>query len=138
VDDDVNNMFNTVKNMIDSGNIPDNIKQIINNIDNSSKNNDNVQKSSNSSSSTLSDFLNKSNNSSSEKKENDFNIDINTILKMKSIIDSINNKDDPRANLLYSLKPYLRENKKKKLDQFVNLLNITKIADTMKKENNNA
>ena len=66
-------------------------------------------------------------------------IDINTILKMKTIIDSMNQKNDPRANLLYSLKPYLRENRKNKLDQYVNLLKMTKIADIMKtekKENN--
>ena len=60
---------------------------------------------------------------------------------MKTIIDSMNNRDDPRANLLYSLKPYLRESRKKQLDQYVNLLNMTKIAEIMKnnnKESNNA
>lgn len=41
------------------------------------------------------------------------NIDMNTILKMKSIMEKLNSKDDPRSNLLYSLKPYLRESKKK-------------------------
>lgn len=52
----------------------------------------------------------------------------------------MNNKNDPRANLLYSLKPYLRDCKKDKLDQYVNLLNITNLADILKddkKENNN-
>ena len=53
---------------------------------------------------------------------------------MKSIIEAINTKDDPRANLLYSLKPYLRESRKSKLDQYVNLLNMTKIAEIMKNE----
>jgi hypothetical protein len=55
---------------------------------------------------------------------------------MKSIMEAMNKKDDPRANLLYSLKPYLRESKKAKLDQYVNLLKLTQIADIMKKENN--
>ena len=32
-------------------------------------------------------------------------IDFETIMKMKSIIDNINIKDDPRSNLLQSLKP---------------------------------
>ena len=52
----------------------------------------------------------------------------------------MNNKNDPRANLLYSLKPYLRDGKIDKLDQYVNLLNITNLADILKddkKENNN-
>jgi len=48
----------------------------------------------------------------------------------------MNNKNDPRANLLHSLKPYLRDNKKDKLDQYVNLLNMTKVADIMKQDNN--
>lgn len=110
-------MINNVKNMVDSGNIPDSLKEIIGNL--SSSNQDSQVSHDNS---------------------NDFNIDINTILKMKSIIDAMNKKDDPRANLLYSLKPYLRESRKNKLDQYVNLLNMTKIADIMKnetKENNN-
>ena len=60
---------------------------------------------------------------------------MNTIMKMKSIMDNMNNKNDPRANLLYSLKPYLRDSKKNKLDQYVNLLNISKIAEVMNKNN---
>ena len=57
-----------------------------------------------------------------------------TMMKMKSIMENMNNRNDPRANLLYSLKPYLRDTKKDKLDQYVNLLNVSKIADLM---NNN-
>ena len=55
---------------------------------------------------------------------------------MKSIMENMNNKNDPRANLLYSLKPYLRDSKKDKLDQYVNLLNVSKIADIMNQNNN--
>ena len=62
---------------------------------------------------------------------------MNTVLKMKSIMDNMNNKNDPRANLLYSLKPYLRDSKKNKLDQYVNMLNISKIADIMNKKEDN-
>ena len=74
---------------------------------------------------------------------NDFNmnnIDINSIMKMKSIMDKMNDNDNPRNNLLSSLKPYLRDEKKEKLDQYANLMNIAKITDFFKnekKENNN-
>ena len=64
---------------------------------------------------------------------------MNTMMKITSALSQMNNKNDPRANLLYSLKPYLRDSKKNKLDQYAQLLNITKIADIMKndkKENN--
>ena len=60
---------------------------------------------------------------------------MNTILKMKSLMENMNNNNDPRANLLYSLKPYLRDSKKNKVDQYVNMLNITKLAEFMNKPN---
>ena len=62
-------------------------------------------------------------------------IDMNTIMKMKSVMDNFNNKADPRSNLLYSLKPYLREEKRGKVDQYANLLNVAKIADLLKDNN---
>ena len=60
---------------------------------------------------------------------------MNTILKMKSIMEKMNNQNDPRTNLLYSLKPYLREERKEKLDQYANLLNVAKIAELLKNDN---
>lgn len=63
-------------------------------------------------------------------------IDMNTMLKMKSIMDKLNTSNDPRSNLLYSLKPYLREEKKVKLDQYASLLNVAKMADLFKDNNN--
>ena len=107
--EDLSDLINNVKSMIDSGNIPDNMKEILNSV------------SSGSNSSSISD------------------VDVETIVKIKKVMDNINQKNDPRANLLYSLKPYLRESRKSKLDQYVNLLNMTKIVDLMnnkKKENN--
>lgn len=68
------------------------------------------------------------------------NIDMNTILKMKSVMEKMNNSNDPRSNLLYSLKPYMRESRKEKVDQYASLLNVAKIADILKdnqKENPN-
>lgn len=80
---------------------------------------------------------NTSHNGSHNTNNFDFSqIDMNTILKMKSVMDKLNDSNDPRSNLLYSLKPYLREEKKGKLDQYANLLNVAKIADLFKDENN--
>lgn len=76
---------------------------------------------------------NSSNNSSSEQSQNNdtqSNIDFDTILKMKSIIDSMNIKDDPRSNLLQSLKPYLKESRRSKIDQYVKLMNMSKIMES--------
>lgn len=68
---------------------------------------------------------NTSNNSPSE-------FDINMIMRMKTIMDSMkNNKNDPRANLLKSLKPYLNSNRKEKVDQYIQLFNMSKAFEIM-------
>lgn len=159
--DDMSNIINNIKNMMDNGNLPDNLQEIVNNFKsteniNNVQNKNTNQQNSNSTNATNFDtntispemihnlsnlFSSNSNNNNNinSNSNSEPSIDINTILKMKTIIDSMNQKNDPRANLLYSLKPYLRENKKSKLDQYVNLLKMTKIADIMKtekKENN--
>ena len=60
---------------------------------------------------------------------------------MSSIMGKMNNNNnDPRKNLLNSLRPYLRDSKKGKLDNYMNLLNVSQIAELMKnndKENEN-
>ena len=54
------------------------------------------------------------------------------IMKMKTIMDSMkNNKNDPRANLLKSLKPYLNKNRKDKVDQYIQLFNMSKVFEVM-------
>lgn len=61
---------------------------------------------------------------------NNFNIDFETIMKMKTIMDKFNsNKNSPEANLLLSLKPYLNNNRRQKLDQYMQFLNITKVLE---------
>lgn len=148
----IDDILNNVKNMVNTGNIPSEIQQMVNNMKSSNLNNNSSQNSnfqnmdinnilnqvSPEMINNLSSMLNSSNSSNSENSsnKNNFNLDMNTILKMKSIMENMNNKNDPRANLLYSLKPYLRDSKKNKVDQYVNMLNISKIADLMNKPNN--
>lgn len=70
-----------------------------------------------------------SNQSNSAERQDSSNFDFDTILKMKSIIDKMNEKDDPRSNLLQSLKPYLNENRRSKVDQYVQLMNLSRVMD---------
>ena len=84
--------------------------------------------------SMLNNKSNNSNSSSNSQKEgtnnsSTSNIDFETIMKMKTIIDKMNAKDDPRSNLLLSLKPYLKESRREKLDQYIQLMNISKALD---------
>ena len=61
------------------------------------------------------------------------NIDMNTIIRIKQIIDNMNKqKDNPRSNLLLSLKPYLKPSRKQKVDQYIQLFNMSDIIENMK------
>lgn len=58
------------------------------------------------------------------------NIDMGTIMKMKNIMDKVNTKkDDSRSTLLRSLKPYMRESRKEKIDQYIQLFGMTQLFD---------
>ena len=73
---------------------------------------------------------NSSHNSSdtSSSNNNAPDIDIETILKMKSIMDKMNTKnDDPRSRLLQSLKPYLNNHRQNKLDQYIQISKLIEI-----------
>ena len=62
-------------------------------------------------------------------------LDFDTIMKIKSIMEVMNKKDDPNSKLLYSLKPYLRKSKQEKLDQYVNILKISQVTSLFNKPN---
>ncbi len=58
------------------------------------------------------------------------NIDMATIMKIKNIMSKMNSKkDDPRSNLLLSLKPYLKPSRKEKLDQYIKFMNLSSIME---------
>lgn len=67
-----------------------------------------------------------------KKNNNPFNFDIMTLAKLKSVMDKMNAEPDTRGNLLRSLKPYLRENRQAKVDQYINLFNVSKIMELLK------
>lgn len=142
------NTMNNIKNMVDNGNLSDALSHIspemIENFQKMLNNNTENQPNQTSSNqaNTTTNNSNNSNNSTQTNTNNtgnnnfDFSkIDMNTMMKIGSMLNNMNNKDDPRANLIYSLKPYLRDSKKGKVDQYANLLNMTKMADLFKNNN---
>lgn len=111
--EDMSDVFEKLNNFTSENNIsPDMINNLFNMINNSNQNN-NSQNS----------------NTSSDTSFNANGIDFETILKMKSIIDKMNTKDDPRSNLLQSLKPYLNDSRKSKVDQYIKLMNMSKVLE---------
>lgn len=132
------NSINKLKDMLNKGELNDVVSKIspemIENFS-SMMGNSNNYNSENSENSNTSNNINSSGENNSSNNFDFSNIDVNTIMKMKSIMEKMNSKDDPRSNLLYSLKPYLRESKKEKLDQYANLLNIAKLSELFKNDN---
>lgn len=55
------------------------------------------------------------------------------LLRIKGIIDELgSSRDDPRSNLLMSLKPYMRGSRQKSIDSAVKMLNLTKLSGLFK------
>ena len=113
--DDMSEMIQKVSEMLKNNEIPDNIKNMMNNFASEQNNSSTSQESSSNSTE------NEEQRTSGDSFEMP-NIDLNTMLKMKSIVDSMNRQqNDPRANLLRSLKPYLKPSRKEKVDQYIKL-----------------
>lgn len=91
-----------------------NINEVLSNFSNSQANNTNQNQNSNSG--------------------NQNTIDMETIMKVKNIMEKMNIQNDANSNLLYSLKPYLRESKQAKLDQYANLMKFSQIANLLKND----
>ena len=131
--EDFSEIFEKFKTMVDNDTIPDNVKEALNNF--SSKNNNSEATNDSSSFDDLFKMFS-SNNTDKDKTSNSntsaSNIDFETILKMKSIMEKMNSKDDPRSSLLLSLKPYLKESRKSKIEQYIQLFNMSKVFDVFK------
>ena len=60
----------------------------------------------------------------------DFSLDIETILKIKNIMSKMNkNQDCPRNKLLLSLMPYLEKDKQSKLEQYIKIANLLSVME---------
>ncbi len=181
-DNDFNEMLKKAQSMIQNNQIPDDIKSLINNIQNSNNNvektysNPNIQNqnamrnnnnlfnnmnncnnqktnintnsnknsysnansysntSANSYSNANSNFNSNSSSSSNVNinKNSDSampNIDVETLMKIQNIMAKMKNSgDDDMSKLLLSLKPYLRDGRKEKVDEYIKLIKMGKIT----------
>ncbi len=110
MNDDMSEIVQKMNEMLKNNQMPDEIKNIMGNLASNSS---------------------EEKKDSSEQTENS-NFDINTMLKMKSIIDNMNRgQNDPRANLLRSLKPYLKPSRKEKVEQYIKLFSMGKVFEVL-------
>ena len=141
--EDLSDMMSKISNMLKNDSDPNRSQS---NIENEVKSNGSASDSNSSNFNIDPDTISKlvsalSSNSSSESSDTSSsstpNIDINTILKMKNIMDKMNqNQNDPRANLLLSLKPYLKKSRKDKVEQYIKLFQMTNVKDFLKANDN--
>lgn len=135
--ENMSDIMKNLTNMLGEDKIPENLKEVFHNL-NTSQSQSKSDSSSDSSISPemLSNFVNMFQSSSNHDSQTNStessspNIDIEMLMKMKSIMEKMNsNKNDPRSNLLLSLKPYLNENRQSKVEQYIKLFNIGKMID---------
>lgn len=153
-DNNLNEMIKKAQDMINNNQIPPELQSLVNNFNKgqssaSSKdysnqsNNVNIQNYNNKNCDTS---TNNYNNQTSNYNDNNYNnsngqnsmpnIDMATLMKMQSIMSKMqNNGDNDMSRLLSSLKPYLRDEKKGKVDEYMKLVKMgqmTKILESLR------
>ena len=128
MNDDMSDLMAKLNSMLDSDSA-NGLKGMINNFSNNNSSDDSSSGNNYSTTSGSNNY----NGNNTEDESSGFNIDFDTIMKMKSVMDAMNSKkNDPRAKLLMSLKPYLKDSRKQKLDQYVQLLNMSSVFELFK------
>jgi hypothetical protein len=125
--DDLNKKIKQITDILGQDNIPDNVKGLLTLLAGSGSDNSNEKEAPKELPSEP--IRNESRNS--EMEEN-----IEMLSRAKKIFDRLNTKDDPRINLLYSMRPFLNNNRQKKLGTCIKLLqmyNLSKLMDDTEK-----
>lgn len=160
---DMSDLMKNFSSIMNGKEIPDNIKEMLNSFTNKSNNSssnmadgssdnttknvasnvsnnaNNKEQSNNSHFDTQESYHRNSNNSSDNCAENSSpfdGIDFDTIMKMQKIISSMNSSSNSSgANLLRSLKPYLKPSRQAKIDECIQLLSLEKAFSLMNNSN---
>lgn len=160
---DMSDLMKNFSSIMNGKDIPDNIKEMLNSFANKSNNSssnmadgssdnttkniasnvsnnaNNKEQSNNSHFDTQESYHRNSNNSSDNCAENSSpfdGIDFDTMMKMQKIISSMNSSSNSSgANLLRSLKPYLKPSRQAKVDECIQLLSLEKAFSLMNNSN---
>ncbi len=147
-------MVKKAQEMIKNNQIPDNLKNLATmfqasnanaNSDNTKEVNSNLDTSffnNNSNSNNSKSIINSKNSDSNETQNsnNPFsgNIDMGTLMKIQSVMSKMNTLDnDDMSKLLMSLKPYMRNEKKGKIDEYISLIKMGKMTQLIESLGNN-
>ena len=132
MNNDASEMLKNFSQMMNNKDFSDSFKNIMNNFKENSESSNNDTSNTNTSNNNTSNNNSSNTDFSDNARNSSDNFDINTFFKMQQIMSSLNNnQDDSRANLLRSLKPYLKDSRKNKVDQYIQLFNMSKIFEVM-------
>lgn len=138
---DLNDMLKKAQEMINNNQVPDEIRDLASKFkpgssesadDSSNLAGSNTSVASNSNINISSEISNNSsgNGSSSDSKFDFSNIDIGTLMKVQGMLSKLNSaSDDDMTKLLFALKPYLRNEKKEKVDEYIKLVRMGKMTE---------
>ena len=111
---DMSEILKNFSSMMEGKEIPDNIKEMLSSLQNNSSKSEN-------------------NSSGQNDSQSIPNIDMNTMLKMQKLLNTMNNSSNSSgANLLRSLKPYLKPSRQAKVDEYIQLFSIEKAIELMR------
>lgn len=115
----------------------ENTSEALNNLISSIKdkmNESNNNENSSTTSSTINLNLNNdhSNNTENNNNNNNSSFDPELFIKIQKIMSAMNG-NNPKKNLLLSLKPFLRQTRQDKINEYINILNIISALDLFKK-----
>ena len=125
----------------------ENTSEALNNLISSIKDKMNESNNNNESSSTTSSTINlnlnndysnssndteKENNNNNNNNNNSSSFDPELFIKIQKIMSAMNG-NNPKKNLLLSLKPFLRQTRQDKINEYINILNIISALDLFKK-----
>ncbi len=132
MNNDASEMLKNFSQMMNNKDFSDSFKNIMNNFKENSESSNNDTSNTNTSNNNTSNNNSSNTDFSDNARNSSDNFDINTFFKMQQIMSSLNNnQDDSRANLLRSLKPYLKDSRKNKVDQYIQLMKMGKIFEIM-------
>lgn len=130
MNDDLGSTIKQIADMLNQDTLPENLKDLISLFAGAIEKNDSpdLQKKSSQTDDQSIKMENKD-----ELAEN-----LEMIRAVKNIMRKLNSKSDPRINLLMALKPFLNNNRQKKINNCITLLQITRLFETIgNMENNN-
>src|SRR5574344_1386455 len=138
-DNDMNEMIEKAQEMIKNNQVPDDLKNMAAMLQNSgmdfgnsTNQSTNAQVNSSNTYSEQNNNINNNYNNANQTSNNIPNIDMATLMKMQSMISKLKSADnDDMSKLLISLKPYMREEKKTKIDEYINLIKMGKMAQVL-------